>query len=273
MRQKKWFTVLFAAVIAVSLSAVVGDDASKVEKPHPLDAALKIARDGLESINKDIQDYTCTIVKRERVGGVLGEHQFMQAKIRQRQEKDGQIQVPFGVYLKFLQPKSVEGREVIWVEGKNDGKLIAHESGLLNLKRVYLAPTGPLAMYGQRYPIYDIGMKNLIEKLIEKGDRDRKYDECEVKFFDNAKVDKSLCRMIQVTHPVRRPHFEYYRAQIYFDSKLNVPVRFAAWTWPEQEGGEPVLQEEYTYVNIKLNVGLTDDDFDPSNRSYNFPRL
>jgi hypothetical protein len=28
--------------------------------------------------------------------------------------------------------------------------------------------------------------------------------------------------------------------------------------------------EEYTYLNMKLNVGLSDRDFDPSNKDYAF---
>jgi hypothetical protein len=52
-----------------------------------------------------------------------------------------------------------------------------------------------------------------------------------------------------------------------------VPIRYAAWTWPEKAGEEPPLLEEYTYVDMKLNVGLTDKDFDPDNSAYNFPRL
>ncbi len=37
-----------------------------------------------------------------------------------------------------------------------------------------------------------------------------------------------------------------------------------------QPGGQPQLLEEYTYLNVKLNVGLTDADFDDKNPEYNF---
>lgn len=259
-------------VLVSAMAGSVGWSA-EVEKPHPLDPALEIARNGLERINKNVRDYTCTMIKRERIGGKLGEHQFIFMKIRHRQEENGQVKVPFSVYLKFLRPKSVEGREVIWVEGRNEGKLVAHEPGLLNIKRVWLDPKGTLAMYGQRYPIYEIGMKNLIEELIEQGTNDRKYGECEVKFFEGAKVDQSVCQMIQVIHPVRRPHFEFYKAQIFIDTTLDVPVRYASWSWPESKDGDPRLEEEYTYIDVKLNVGLTDIDFDPANESYNYPNL
>ena len=33
---------------------------------------------------------------------------------------------------------------------------------------------------------------------------------------------------------------------------------------------KPLLLEEYTYVNMKLNVGLTGADFDDHNKDYGF---
>ena len=238
---------------------------------HPLDPALQMARDGLDHIRREIDDYEALIVKRERVNGTLQDPQTMEVKIRNRKMSGETTQIPLGVYLKFLSPQSVKGREVIWVEGANAGKLIAHEGGLKNLLRVELEPTGFLAMLGQRYPITEIGFENLVVKLIEKGERDRKQGQCEVKFFKQVKVGQRPCTMIQVVHPVQKPHLDFYRARIFIDDGLGVPVRYAAWTWPEKEGDDPLLLEEYTYLNVKLNVGLSDEDFDPDHRNYDFP--
>ncbi|MEO8496592.1 MAG: DUF1571 domain-containing protein [Planctomycetota bacterium] len=238
---------------------------------HPLDPALARAKEGLKLIEDTVDDYTATIIKRERIKGTLTENEFVSAKIRNRKVVDGKVVVPFAVYMKFLKPDAVAGREVIYVEGANDNKIVAHETGLLGFKRFYLPPNGFLAMMGQRYPITDLGIQKLIEELLERGEQDRAYGECDVKFYKGAKVDKYVCTLIEVTHPVQRDHFIFYRAQIFIDDALGVPVRYAAWLWPTEPGGEPVLDEEYTYRNIKLNVGLTDADFDPDNEAYDYP--
>ncbi|MBP87227.1 MAG: hypothetical protein CMJ64_10985 [Planctomycetaceae bacterium] len=246
--------------------------APRVARPsHALEPALERAREGLAYIRENVDDYTATIIKRERIKGKLKEHEFMFAKIRNRKVQDGKVVVPFAVYMKFLKPDSVKGREVIWVEGKNEGKLIAHETGLLGFKRFHLPPDGLISMMGQRYPITDIGIENLVVELIERGNRDLEYPECDVKFYKKAKVDEYICMVIDVIHPTKRDHFDYYRARIYIDDALQVPVRYASWSWPETPGGELLLEEEYTYRNIKLNVGLTDKDFDPDNPAYAFP--
>ena len=52
---------------------------------------------------------------------------------------------------------------------------------------------------------------------------------------------------------------------------MNVPIRYAAYSWPKDPGGKPVLEEEYTYLDVKLNVGLGEIDFDPDNPGYDFP--
>jgi hypothetical protein len=196
----------------------------------------------------------------------------MSAKIRHEREVNGKS-IPFGVYLKFLKPASIAGREVIWVKGRNDGKLVAHETGLLNVKRVWLAPESFLAMMGQRYPIYEIGIRKLAQELIKRGELERELGPCEVRLVRGAKINNRSCLLIEVVHADKKPGFDFHKAHIFIDDELQVPVRYAAWSWPTQPGGAPVLEEEYTYQDIQLNVGLTDEDFNPDNSSYNFPRL
>jgi hypothetical protein len=245
---------------------------------HPLDPALRVAAEGLAHIQKDVFDYTCTIVKRERINGVLNEYEYMEAKIRNRKVKDGQIVVPLSVYLKFVQPKSIAGREVIWIEGKNNNKLVAHEGGpLLGRISVWLEPNSALAMRGNLYPITEIGIENLVAKLIERGSKDKQLDpsgnDTQVEFKRGAKLNKRLCTVLTVKHTVQKPQYDFEVAQIFIDEELNVPVRYIAYGWPDKPGGAQPVLEEYNYVNVKLNVELTDDDFDPKNPAYNFKGL
>lgn len=240
--------------------------------PHPLDPALQIARQSLQNIRENIVDYTAVMIKRERINGTLGEHEFMLAKVRNRKMVNNQIATPFSVYLGFLKPSAVKGREVIYVENRNNGNIVAHEGGMRGrfLPTVDLHPTGMLAMSGQRYPITEMGIENLVVKLIEKGERDRHHGECNVEFGKGAMVDQRVCTVLTVTHPISRPHFDFNVARIFIDDEFQVPVRYEAYVWPSSEGGEPELLEEYTYQKLQLNVGLTELDFDRKNPKYNF---
>lgn len=240
------------------------------DRQHPLVPMLEMANDGLEKL-RAIRGYSATLVKRERIDNKLLDTQYMFVKIRHEQKDRGRVVVPFSVYLFFLRPEDIKGREVLYIRGRNNGKLLAHEGGeILGLVSAWLDPQGRLAMMDNRYPITEIGILNLTERLIEAGEQGLQYDECEVKLFGGAKINGRPCKCIQVIHPQRRAHFRFHKAQIFIDNELNVPVRYASWLWPEKPGGEPVLLEEYTYLNLKINHGFTDTDFSPTNPAYRF---
>ncbi len=229
-----------------------------------------MANASLQYIQANVDDYTALFVKRYRIDGELTELQHANIKIRNRKTQGDKITMPMSVYLDFLQPDSVKGREVIWVEGQNSGKMTAHDTGFRGLVNVNLDPNGYLAMRGQRHPITEIGTEKLVRKMIETIERDRPHGECEVQLYKNAKVGEAKCNMLQVIHPIQREHFDFYCARMYFDEKLNLPIRYESWSWPVEPGGKPLLEEEYTYYQMKVNVGLTDRDFDVSNSDYRF---
>ena len=172
----------------------------------------------------------------------------------------------------FLKPAKLRGQEVLYVKGQNNGNMWAHGTGVQQkmFGTLSLKPTGMIAMRGQRYPITELGIGNLLNRLLEVGQEDAKYGECEVNFIEGAKVNGRLCTCIQVIHPVPRKNFLFHQAMIFVDGELNLPIRYAAYDWPRQSDGRPELIEEYTYTNLKLNNGFTDADFDVRNPNYNF---
>jgi len=228
---------------------------------HPLMPCLRWAYDGIDALER-LQDYQARMVKRERINGELGEYECMFVKIRHR---------PFSVYMYFLGPDGKKGQEVIYREDANDGKMLAHGVGFQKMfGTVPLDPTGQIAMKDNRYPITEIGLVTLVRRLIEVGEQDIKYGECEVKFYPGAKIEDRVCTCIQVVHPTPRRNFRFHVARIYVDDELNVPIRYESYDWPAEEGGKPQLLEEYTYLNLKLNNGFTDADFDVHNPNYQF---
>ena len=237
-----------------------------------LDDALKQAQNSLENCRTTLSDYTALLIKRERVGDTLGQHEYMSAKVRCRKVVDDQVVQPLSVYLSFVKPAAIKGREVLYVEGRNNGNLVAHEGGFKGkfLPTVNLPPTGTLAMRGQRYPMTEIGLENLLVKLIERGEQARKLPDVQSEIQPGVKLNNRPCRVLTVTQPTRRPELLFYKAKVYMDQELDLPVRYIAYDWPKGNSGKLEVIEEYNYLNLKLNVGLTDADFDPYNDSYNF---
>lgn len=258
--------------------ASVVQPTAKVEQQveaHPLDTPLGMATEALQKSRETINDYTAVLVKRERVSGHLNDEQYMFVKIRnEKLDAANQVVTPFSVYLKFLKPSAVKGREVIYVKGDNHGKLIAHEGGLKGrfTPSLHLDPNGALAMMGQRYPATEIGLEKLCVKLLERGGRDRKLG-CDCIVTEQpANINNRPATRIEVAHQDRKPHLDFQIARIYVDDEYGIPVRYEAFDWPKTPGGQvsdAELIEEYTYVRLKFNVGLTDLDFNPANPKYN----
>ena len=127
-------------------------------------------------------------------------------------------------------------------------------------------------MKDNRYPIYDAGLENLILKLIEKAERDRAAGPCHVEYREGGEINKRSCQVIELQHDQRRAPYEFHKAQVFIDDETQLPIRYAAYDWPETPGAPGKLIEEYTYLNVKLNVGLTAKDFSADNPAYAYPR-
>jgi len=232
---------------------------------HPLIPVLKWAKAGRPKI-AELKDYTALLIKQETVNGEKQAAQAMELKVRHE---------PFSVYLKFRYPQDVAGQQVIYIKGQNNDNMLAHGIGLQRrLGTLPLDPNGLIAMRGNKYPITEIGLLNLVDKLVEVGEKDVKFGECTVNYYEGIKTTEGReCTMIEVIHPVPRKNFLFYVARILVDNEYNVPIRYESYEWPTEKDSELPLIEAYDYQKLRLNVGLTDEDFDIKNPKYNFPPL
>ena len=241
-------------------------------RPSSIKEVLRLASEALETMSTTCDDYTARFVKQELDSkGSLSEFSEIQLKIqtRLRNETDD---APKRVYLRFTKPLNVDGREVIWAEDMHEGKMVVHEAGLLGLMTLRLDPNGLLAMQGQRYPISEIGITRLVEKLIERGEVDRDNPEVDVTIesghvFDD--VDADLIR-IRRSRPGQSED-DFSLAEIVFDPTRMLILSYRSFGWAENPDESPPLQESYAYHDLSVNVGLTQADFDPTNPEYNFP--
>ena len=225
---------------------------------HPLRNAIRIAR-RVEKTTRDLGDYSANFSKREVVKRKLVT-QKMRIKVRH---------APFSVYLRFVDPH--EGREVIYHSKKNDGHLLAHETGLSSLiGTVQLLPTSERAMAENRYPITEIGMANLATRIIRQWEAETRYAETEVSYYPKARLGGRPCKVIESEHPVPRREFSFHRTRLYIDSETDLPIRLEQFGFPRSDGAEPLLIEQYTYTDIRTNLNMSDRDFDEENPGYDF---
>ncbi len=275
-RETAPISVASAAAATPSDRLNTADPKAEPTPQETMTRAIDDAEAALNYMKANIRDYTCNFSKRERVNGELVPREVASMKLRNRVVQNGKVVIPLSVYLKFNSPSNVKGREVLFVEGRDKDKILCKEGGTRGrfLPAVWLNQTSSFIMSTNRYPISQIGMTRLGERLIENG-RESPVDDCKVSYIQGAKVANRPCSYLEVIRPTPRPglpvgHNNVFCAQIYIDSELKMPVRFAAYDWPATKGGKPRLIEEYMYYNIKVNTGLTDADFSRKNKAYNF---
>jgi hypothetical protein len=211
-----------------------------------------------------IHDYSCVFHKHERIDGQMVTPHIMAMKTRTK---------PHSLYFKFVQPN--RGREAIWDPARNKGKVVAHDVGFGKLLAgtMILDPNGSMAMEENRHPITHAGIGHMIDTVIERWNAELDPNESQVEIHSHAKVANRECTMIETTHPGRSASFLFHRVKVYIDHEHGLPIRFEAYDWPKTVGGEPPLLEEYTYSDLKIDVGLSDIDFNAANPRYSFGRF
>jgi hypothetical protein len=225
--------------------------------------AIRIITD-CQARYQTVNDYTCTFYKRERVDGHLTPLHVMTMKVRTK---------PQSIYLRFQRP--AQGREAIYVAGRNSGKILAHDVGFNKILAgtLQLEPTCAQAMEDNRHPITEAGIGPLIDTLAKRWSAELNPDDCKVAIRDDMLVGTRRCSMIETTHARRQPHILFHNVRVFIDQDLGLPIRFEAYNWPKLPHSKAELTEEYSYSNLKLNVGLRDIDFDVANTAYSFGRF
>ncbi len=237
-------------------------------KAHPLQAPLEIAREGYEHVRQRVTDFKCILVKRERIEGRLKSRQYLYIKFRLSQQRDGQVVAPLSVYAHYLAPATIRGRKALYVAGRNDDQILVRKGGRrMDYVKLTISPYSEAARRQGRYPIMEMGLDRMLQRLIERAESDMVVDpdgsNTRVTMYRNATVAQRVCTRLKIEHPTRRPGLNFHLANLYVDDALEVPIRVEGYGWPATEDAEPPLLEEYTYMKLQLNPGLTDADFDP----------
>ena len=257
-----------AQIAAASAAASVALPVAKPKAEPVAPDSISEAKQMIAECKRQYQalsDYTCTFFKRERLSdGRMTRQNVMLMKARTQ---------PSSVYFKFLKPNA--GREAIFVDGQNGGKALVHDVGIGKLLAgtLKLDPRSSMAMDDCRHPITEAGLGHMIDEITERWAIELKPGESEVTIHHNAQVGTRTCTMIESKHPEYHPDYLFHMVKVYIDQEQNLPIRFEAYDWPRQKGAEPELVEEYTYMNLKTDVGFSDQDFDPSNAAYSFGRF
>ena len=236
---------------------------------HPLASVLEYARQEQEYLRSTVRDFSCRLVKRERIDGFLQDYEYMDMQVREEVRDQQRLITPLSIFLEFQSPKKVAGRRVLFVEGRHEGKMLVRNGGKhFEYVVVEVDPLGETAMSESLVPITQSGFNHILAQMINVLERHATIDadgtNTGVRRISGAKINNRPCSVIRITHPTKQPGLEFHIVNVFVDRDLHVPVRVDYSDWPKTEGQQPPLIAEYTYTNLQLNVGLSERTFDPA---------
>jgi hypothetical protein len=219
----------------------------------PLDQPLRLIADARRSY-QGLKDYTCLFIKRERLRGQVQPDNLIAMQIRTQ---------PFSVYLRWLKPAPTAGQEVCYVAGRNNGMMRVHSTGLLGaVGFVSMDPRDPRALENSRHSIAEAGIGNLIDRYGQAWELENRLNRTQV-VVQEYEYNRRRCLRVETVHSDSAGRqIPFYRSVVYFDKENHLPIRVENYDWPGP-GVDPAgaLVESYSYVDLRLNTGLTDAVF------------
>lgn len=277
-----WKTILASALIAaIALTAwcmyqygrgPAGQPVEQRESAHSnsteasLDKALELVHVACNRL-ATVRDYRCQYLRKEFLDGEWKKNHVL---LRVRHQ-------PFSVYMEWLSDEwGKRGRKVVYHEQMGDKMLV--RVPLLGLREMDLQSS--IRMKESKYTVAQAGIKNLAERLAERWRREKQLGLTQVQMQDvelevvvGTIPFRQPCVCVTTVHPsehrdvFHREGCLFHRTCVYFAKDgpaAGLPVQLKGYDWPaDGSDGEGPLVEESTYVNVELNLGLTDKDFQP----------
>ena len=201
-----------------------------------------------------VNHYTATFLIQERLEGELRPPQWLELKFKR----------PFKVYLHWLTGKNA-GRRALYPAGVDGNELWVRVPILVGAVTVSLDPHSPRARKDSRHAITDVGIGRLLDFFSDNAYRGLQRGEVAVEDGGQGTTFDRQTHRYRLHFP-SDPVKGYYckTALIDVDREYRLPIYTEIFDWDGQ------LIERYGYHDLRLNPGLTDEDFNPKNPAYGF---
>ncbi|MDY6914566.1 MAG: DUF1571 domain-containing protein [Planctomycetota bacterium] len=239
----------FIVHISGALVGNISDDvAAKLEELAKTDhiALLEYCH---ENYQHQYRDYTCTLIKQERINGTLRPEQWISSKF---------MDEPFSVALKWTKNAPI-GEQVIFVKGKYNDQMLVRPKGLLILLTggpVLRKPDGDEALKNTLRPVNQFGFECSLENLLNVYRQAKAEGDLKESFGGYAEIAGRKA-VVLVRYLPAENDYPACKTLTYIDVEYLLPICVEGYDWDDQ------LSCRYLFKDIKFNVGLGPDDFTP----------
>lgn len=250
-----------SGVVAIGGHAVGSNAqiAGKVEQLAKTDhiALLEMC---LKNCQEKYQDFTCTFSKQEVINGQSKGLQVMEVK---------HMAKPFSVAMHWRKNPPL-GDTVLYVEDKYDNKMLVRPTSPILRAMVPVAVRSPddaEALKNTLRPVNMFGFERGLSNLLDTYKRAKAAGDLKMSYEGPAKIgDRNCIKLVRCLPDKPQYRNAASKTVIYIDTDYLVPIRIEGY----DVLGVP--NSEYTYSNLKFNVGLVDEDFTPQKNDMQAPK-
>jgi hypothetical protein len=241
----RWMMIFLSIALTDMGNACIGR--ADETNPHRLIA------DAVERFDA-VGDYTCRLDKKVRKNGKLCDDRDISVKYKK----------PSHYYFRW-NSGTAKGREVIFVQGRYNDKIVAHPGGIFKILTFHLDPEGYLAMKENRHCLKSSGMEKIIALVASNAALAKEKGLDGIRFKGESLFDGKRVRLVEGLFPEDQG-FYARRIVLYLCPALQLPLKVSIYD------GAGELVEDYEFHDLKNNVGLSENDFEPHNPQYNFAK-
>lgn len=252
----------FGAAVAVAKSEI--SEATQGETPEArLDrlartAPLKLLAEAQKWYGENVIDYTCTFRKQENIAGYLTPVQGIRAKFRELNQS---------VYMEWVENAN-KAKRVIYVEGKwktregQPGALCEPAGALAKLivSSIVMPIHGEEAKTASRRTVDQFGFFDALGLIVKYSLMAKQEGALKLTFVGEGMVGKRPTYVFERILPYTGEGGKYPDRVLVFhlDKETLLPVSCASYA----DDAKKELLGQYEYTDVRLNVGLTEADFD-----------
>ena len=204
------------------------------------------------------RDYTCTLIKQERIGGRVGQEQEIACQF---------LESPYSVSMRWTPQTAGIGDRVLYVEGKYNDMMLVHPTGMLSKlvgSTVMRKPDSPQAMQSTLRPVNQFGFRKSLQSLLKVYRQARDGGDLKESFGGFAEVAGRRA-VVLVRYLPPKDDYPAWKTLIFIDLESLVPVAVEGYDWDKD------LSSRYIFKDVRFNVGLTGDDFLPAAHGMKVP--
>lgn len=218
-------------------------------------ALIRLAQ---ERVNREVRDYSAIFLKQEEIAGKLGPLQRIDIRFRSDpvsvkmhwlENADQARKVVYQSTPKFVDP---QGRKVARIEPAG---FVARAL----FPEVTRPISGPDARAASRRTIDEFGFKATLDLFEKYNSLALKKGALDLRYTGEGRVDGRPTFVVERYLPYTPGGaFPDARLIVHFDQEWLVPT--TVYSYADAEGTK--LLGSYVFINVRLNVGLSDADFD-----------